>query len=109
MSQIIECPVCQEQKNSYVKLECKHSICLKCYHNCIYHNHIKCSLCRASIKELEETCELIHDLETDVEDLEKMVDGLKEENEDLQEIINETQNRNEYLEERISECDIYHR
>jgi hypothetical protein len=101
MSQLIECPICQEQKNSYVKLECNHSICLKCYHNCIYHNHSKCSLCRARITEIGETCELIHNLEINMEN---RVDGYREKNKNLQERIEITHNQNKYLKKRISEC-----
>ena len=101
----VECPICQEPKTSFVKLECNHSICLKCYHNCIYHNIVTCSLCRAEIKELGETCELIRDLEKDVEDLEKTCDDLKDLQEELEEVLAETTNRKEELEERVAEME----
>ena len=79
----IECPICRDNKSSFVTLECSHKLCLKCYHNCIYHSHIKCSLCRKNIPELVETCELIQDIEQDVENLEKTNDELEKENEEL--------------------------
>ena len=80
-SSMIECPVCRESKNAFVTFECNHKICLNCYHNCIYHNHSKCSLCRKDIPELAETCELIKDVEEDVEKLEKRVDELEQDRE----------------------------
>ena len=87
----IECPICRDDKSSYVSLECSHKICLKCYHNCIYHNHSKCSLCRKKIPELVETSELIDDLEERVDeledankDLENLIEIIEGEKEDLQ-------------------------
>ena len=67
----IECPVCRENKVAFVTFECQHKICLNCYHNCMYHNHTKCSLCRKDIPELAETCELIKDVEKRVDELEQ--------------------------------------
>lgn len=99
----IDCPVCQESKISYVTLECQHKICLKCYHNCMYHNHFKCSLCRKHITELAETCELIQDIEQDVEDLEKRVDDLEEDKKDLEDLLERIEGEKEDLQDRCDE------
>jgi len=100
---IIECPICREEKISYVVLECSHKICLKCYHNCIYHNHSKCSLCRKNIPELAETCELIKDVEQDVEDLEKRVDELEDMNKDLEDLVERIDGEKEDIQDKYDE------
>ena len=98
----IECPICRDEQSAYVTLECSHQICLKCYHNCIYHNHIKCSLCRKNIPELAETCELIKDIELDVESLEKNVDEL---NDKIYNQIQEITTQDTQILEKIEEID----
>jgi len=98
----IECPICRENKSTFVTLECQHKICLKCYHNCIYHNHTKCSLCRKNIPELVETCELIKDIEQDVESLEKNIDKL---NDKIYKQIQEITSQDTQILEHIEELD----
>ncbi len=100
---MVECPICIENKVSYVTLECHHKICLKCYHNCIYHNHTKCSLCRKNIPELGEVCELIQDIEQDVENLENKVGELERRNEELYKNIDEITDIYADLQERNDE------
>ena len=103
MSQTIECPVCQENKSSYVTLECKHKICLKCYHDCMYHNHYKCSMCRKHIPELADACELIQSMEEDVESLEERIDELEEEKKDLEMLVEQIEGEKEDLQDRNDE------
>jgi len=102
-SEQIECPVCMEKKISFVNLECQHKICLSCYHNCMYFNHYKCSLCRNHISELADACELIKDIELDVKSLEKKVDELEAEKEELEEILEQVECQKEDLQDKYDE------
>ena len=105
----MNCPICLDFKNSYVKLECSHSVCLKCYHTCIYSNLVKCPLCRVEIKEVGELCNHIKNMEVDIEELEKdydkhtaEIDELKEELSSKEQELEEAESLRCELEERIA-------
>lgn len=68
MSRTIDCPICLEEKNSYVTLNCNHKACTKCFLNSIIHLNTKCSICRAILPEIEPLLKKFHD---DILDLNK--------------------------------------
>lgn len=92
----IKCCICRETKNNFVTFECSHKICLKCYNDCIYHNHSKCCLCREVIQEIKTFTKLINNLKEYIENLKNM-------NERYEETINNLEGINEDLQDRNDE------
>jgi len=100
---MINCPICLEDSNSFVTLECKHKLCLHCFQQCISHALVKCSLCRKNIPEINNFIKYINNLKTQIEELEDNITDIRDEIEELQEQILNTEEEKEELEDRLEE------
>jgi len=100
---MINCPICLEDSNSFVTLECKHKLCLHCFQQCISHALVKCSLCRKNIPEINNFIKYINNLKTQIEELEDNITDIRDEIEELQEQILNTEGEKEELEDRLEE------
>jgi DNA repair exonuclease SbcCD ATPase subunit len=105
-----ECPICREIKKSFVTFECLHKFCLKCYNDCIYHNHNKCSLCRKKVPEIKNFTKLINNLKEYIKVLknqtklyEEKIESLEEDKEDLQDLIEHIEGEKEDLQDKCDE------
>ena len=92
---MINCPICLEDSNSFVTLECKHKLCLHCFQQCISHALVKCSLCRKNIPEINNFIKYINNLKTQIEELEDNITDIRDEIEELQEQILNTEGEKE--------------
>ena len=100
---MINCPICLENSNSFVTLECKHNLCLHCFQQCISHALVKWSLCRKNIPEINNFIKYINNLKTQIEELEDNITDIRDEIEELQEQILNTEGEKEELEDRLEE------